>query len=183
MKYAYYPGCSLESSAKEYDLSIRACCQYTGVELIEVPDWICCGASSAHATSHLLSIALPAKTLVQTEKMGLHQIIAPCIACLTRLKVADMEMEEKEDLKKDVETVLESSYKGSVRVRNVLDVFLNDVGLDKIEKTVTTPLKGLKVKLGPAPAARATIMVSPMAREMATMKAAANPEKAAGTTT
>ncbi len=145
MKYAYYPGCSLESSAKEYDLSIRACCQYTGVELIEVPDWICCGASSAHATSHLLSIALPAKTLVQTEKMGLHQIIAPCIACLTRLKVADMEMEEKEDLKKDVETVLESSYKGSVRVRNVLDVFLNDVGLDKIEKTVTTPLKGLKV--------------------------------------
>jgi len=145
MKYAYYPGCSLESSAKEYDLSIRGCCQYTGVELIEVPDWICCGASSAHATSHLLSIALPAKTLVQTEKMGLHQIIAPCIACLTRLKVADMEMEEKEDLKKDVETVLESSYKGSVRVRNVLDVFLNDVGLDKIEKTVTTPLKGLKV--------------------------------------
>lgn len=145
MKYAYYPGCSLESSAKEYDLSIRACCQYTGVELIEVPDWICCGASSAHATSHLLSIALPAKTLVQTEKMGLHQIIAPCIACLTRLKVADMEMEEKEDLKKDVETVLESPYKGSVRVRNVLDVFLNDVGLEKIRKTVTTPLTGLKV--------------------------------------
>ncbi len=145
MKYAYYPGCSLESSAKEYDLSIRACCQYTGVELIEVPDWICCGASSAHATSHLLSIALPAKTLVQTEKMGLHQIIAPCIACLTRLKVADMEMEEDKTLKENVETVLESPYKGSVRVRNVLDVFLNDVGLEGIRKAVTHPLKGLKV--------------------------------------
>ncbi len=145
MKYAYYPGCSLESSAKEYDLSIRACCEFTDVELIEVPDWICCGASSAHATSHLLSIALPAKTLVQTEKMGLHQIIAPCIACLTRLKVANIEMAEDTDLKGKVETVLESDYKGNVRVRNILDVFLNDVGLEKIRKKVVTPLKGLKV--------------------------------------
>jgi len=145
MKYAYYPGCSLESSAKEYDLSFRACCQFTGVELIEIPDWICCGASSAHATSHLLSIALPAKALVQTEAMGLHQVIAPCIACLTRLKVAGMEMSKDENLKKDVETVLESSYQGNVKVRNVLDVFLNDVGLDKIKQTVVTPLRGLKV--------------------------------------
>ena len=145
MKYAYYPGCSLESSAKEYDLSIRACCQLTGVELIEIPDWICCGASSAHAKSHLLSIALPAKALFQTEAMGLHQVIAPCVACLTRLKVASMELAEDEGLKKDVETVLESSYQGQVKVRNILDVFINDVGVDRIKQAVVSPLKGLKV--------------------------------------
>ncbi len=145
MRYAYYPGCSLESSAKEYDLSIRACCQFTGVELMEIPDWICCGASSAHATSHLLSIALPAKALIQTEAMGLHQVIAPCVSCLTRLKVASMEMDKDEELKRDVEKVLEAPYHGSVRVRNILDVFLNDVGIDKIKEAVVEPLKGLRV--------------------------------------
>lgn len=145
MKYAYYPGCSLESSAKEYDLSLRACCQFTGVELVEIPDWVCCGASSAHAMSHLLSIALPAKALIQTEAMGFHQVIAPCVACLTRLKVASMEMAEDEGLKRDVETVLESTYRGDVRVRNVLDVFHNDVGLENIRQAVVAPLKGLKV--------------------------------------
>ncbi len=145
MKYAYYPGCSLESSAKEYDLSIRACCGLAGVDLVEIPDWVCCGASSAHATSHLLSIALPAKALVQTEAMGLHQVIAPCVACLTRLKVASMEMDEDEKLKSNVEKVLETPYQGNVKVRNILDVFLNDVGLDRVKMAVEKPLKGLKV--------------------------------------
>ena len=58
MRYAYFPGCSLGASASDYDLSLKAVCRALDIELVEVRDWVCCGASSAHATSHLLSIAM-----------------------------------------------------------------------------------------------------------------------------
>jgi len=61
--YSYYPGCSLHSSAKEYDISTRLVCEALGIELRELEDWICCGASSAHTTSDLLGLALPASIL------------------------------------------------------------------------------------------------------------------------
>ena len=61
MKYAYYPGCSLETSAMEYDMSLHAVCEKLGIELIELEDWCCCGATSAHMTDELLSVSLPAE--------------------------------------------------------------------------------------------------------------------------
>ena len=76
MRYAYYPGCSLHSTSKEFDISARAVCQALGIELEEIPGWICCGASSAHATNELLSIALPVKNLVLAP---LRSLIWNCI--------------------------------------------------------------------------------------------------------
>ncbi|MGB2856973.1 MAG: heterodisulfide reductase-related iron-sulfur binding cluster, partial [Dehalococcoidia bacterium] len=69
--YSYYPGCSLHATAAEYDVSTRLVCQKLGVELRELEDWVCCGASAAHSTDHLLSLALPAHTLKQAEEKGL----------------------------------------------------------------------------------------------------------------
>ena len=69
MRYLYYPGCSLEGTAAEYDLSTRRIMQAAGVELIEIEDWTCCGASAAEATSELLSLALPARNIAIAEKM------------------------------------------------------------------------------------------------------------------
>jgi len=65
MKYLYYPGCSLEGTAREYDLSTRAFMQEVGVDLVELEDWTCCGASAAEAISNLLSLALPACVLAK----------------------------------------------------------------------------------------------------------------------
>lgn len=87
MKYLYYPGCSLHATAKEYDLSTRAVCAGLGLALEEVPDWNCCGASSAHATNHLLSLALPARVLGLAAGSGLD-VVAPCAACYNRLRAA-----------------------------------------------------------------------------------------------
>ena len=70
MNYFYYPGCSLEASALEYDLSTRAFLQAAGAELLELEDWNCCGASAAEATSQLLSLALPARNIAMAEKAG-----------------------------------------------------------------------------------------------------------------
>jgi heterodisulfide reductase subunit B len=84
-RYAYYPGCTLKTGAKEYDLSTRQVFKALGLELKEIDDWACCGASSAHGTDHLLAIALPARELAKAERMGMPAV-APCAACFCRMK-------------------------------------------------------------------------------------------------
>ena len=87
MKYHYYPGCSLEGTAREYDLSTRAVMGSMGAQLMEIEDWTCCGASAAESISYLLSMALPARNLAIAEKQeDLQDILVPCSACYLNLK-------------------------------------------------------------------------------------------------
>ena len=144
MKIGYYPGCSLESTAREYDLSFRDVATKVGIELIEIPDWNCCGASSAHAVDPLLAAVLPARNLMIAEEMGLD-ITAPCAACFLRLMEAQKHLKEDHDLKKKVEEVLGKQYKGTSHVYHPLAVFSQAVVKKKIKGAVVNKLKGLKV--------------------------------------
>ena len=82
----YYPGCALACSGIELDLSIRELSRIAGVELCEIDDWNCCGASSAHSTGHELAVALPYRVLALAEAQGQTEILAPCASCFSRLK-------------------------------------------------------------------------------------------------
>lgn len=144
MKYAYYPGCSLSSTGIEYDMSTRKVAKALGVELWEIPEWNCCGASSAHLTDHLLALALPARNLAIAEEQGLDMAI-PCAACYVRTKATEVEVKNSEEMQKTISEVIERKYTGQSRARALLDVFVNDVGLDSINALVHKPLKGLKV--------------------------------------
>ncbi|MGD9008496.1 MAG: heterodisulfide reductase-related iron-sulfur binding cluster, partial [Desulfobacteraceae bacterium] len=70
MQYIYYPGCSLEGTALEYDVSSRAMLKAAGVDLLELDDWTCCGATAAENVGRLLSLALPARNLALAQKMN-----------------------------------------------------------------------------------------------------------------
>jgi heterodisulfide reductase subunit B len=144
MKYAYYPGCSLHGTAKEYDLSTRAVCRELGIELQEVSDWNCCGSSSAHATNHLLAVALPARNLALVEAMGLD-VAAPCAMCYSRLATAAYEMKQNPALRDTVREVTETDYQGRAQVKALVDVVVNQYGADAIKEKVKKPLTGLKV--------------------------------------
>ena len=87
MDVTYYPGCSLESSARDYDESIRAVCSALGITLQELPDWTCCGATSAHSLDEELAISLPALNLPAAQRMG-NNMVVPCPLCFNRLKRA-----------------------------------------------------------------------------------------------
>ncbi|NIQ39802.1 MAG: heterodisulfide reductase subunit B [Proteobacteria bacterium] len=145
MRYAYFPGCSLSASAQDYDMSFKWVCRFLGIELQEVRDWVCCGASSAHATSHLLSVAIPAISLSHAEQSGFDQLTAPCLACLSRMKAANQKLETDKELMNQVNDLLEGEYRGSVGVFHPLELFLKDVGLDAIGDKVDKRLPGLKV--------------------------------------
>jgi len=144
LKLSYFPGCSLDGTAKEYGLSTRAACQRLGLELIEIPDWNCCGASSGHSTSYLLGHALAARNLILAEKQGLDLVVS-CAACFARFKKTDIVLKKNAELNKKMEEIMGTSYKGGFKIRHLLDVICNVVGLDTIRKKVSNPLKGLRL--------------------------------------
>jgi len=149
MKYQYYPGCSLEGTALEYNISTQALMKATGTELFEIDDWTCCGASAAEATSYLLSLALPARNLALAEKMdGLNDIMVPCSACYLNLKKVEEKIRKDADLLRKLNAVLAENQlelKGQVRVRHLLDVLSNDIGPGTIKPLVKKLFTDVKV--------------------------------------
>ncbi|HNX94319.1 MAG TPA: CoB--CoM heterodisulfide reductase iron-sulfur subunit B family protein [Holophaga sp.] len=122
MRIGYYPGCSLLGSSREFDESTRAVLKALDVELVEVPDWNCCGASSAHVLDHELSLALPARIMALAEAAGLDEILAPCAACSNRLLTARQELSNHPEKRAEIETAIGMPYAGRVRIVNVLEV-------------------------------------------------------------
>ncbi|MEZ7196274.1 CoB--CoM heterodisulfide reductase iron-sulfur subunit B family protein [Pseudodesulfovibrio karagichevae] len=152
MKYAYYPGCSLTESAREFDVSTRLVMERLGVDLVEIPDWTCCGASAAEPVSKLMNYALPARNLAIVEQEmageGITEVLAPCSACYLNLLKVNREVIGDRHLHGRVNEVLAASglhYRGEVKVRHLLDVLKNEVGAKIVEQKITDGLQGMKI--------------------------------------
>ncbi|HRN16545.1 MAG TPA: CoB--CoM heterodisulfide reductase iron-sulfur subunit B family protein [Xylanibacter oryzae] len=136
MKLGFYPGCSLNGTAREYNESVKALAPVFGIELIDIDDWNCCGASAAHAVNRDLSLALPARTLALAEKQGFDEIVVPCAACFNRLAVAQYELNKDEMLKKSVEKSIDMTFKNDIKILNVVQ-FIEKYIKDKIAEKVS----------------------------------------------
>ncbi len=149
MKYLYYPGCSLGGTAVEYDISTRALMAAVGAELLDLPDWNCCGASAAAGKGLLLSLALPARNLSIAEAMEEDDaLLVPCSSCYLNLKRVTEVSRKEPGLFGMVNAVLEEEgkrVKGRVEVRHLLDVLAGDLGEKGIGDLVNRPLDGLRV--------------------------------------
>ena len=135
---SYYPGCSLDGTAREYGESTEAVCRTLEIELNELDDWNCCGASSAHVTSDLLAVALPARNLEIADKSGLD-LVVPCAACYQRLKFAEKELLAG----KDIEGI-SRKYEGNFNIRHLADFMSEDIDEKTISDKIKQPLKDLK---------------------------------------
>ena len=131
MKVSYYPGCALHGTAREYDESTKAMSALLGVELCELPDWNCCGASSAHVTDDSLAHNLVARNLAIAEKEGLD-VVVPCAACYSRLKGGEREIEA-------------GGKKLPFRILSLLELLVDDDLADRIKGMIKRPLTGLKM--------------------------------------
>jgi len=144
-KLAYYPGCPSESHAIEQDMSTKAIFEKLGIELIEVEDWNCCGA--AEAEDPMMVYALNARNLAIAEKDDLKMMVTSCSVCFYNLARTNEAIEGDEELKgklKAIDPALE--YKGSVKAKHVVDVIVNEIGLDEIAKRIE---KKIPVKVAP----------------------------------
>ena len=151
MKYGYYPGCSLERNASAYHKSAMAVAKPLGIEFAEVDDWNCCGATEYMSLAALPAYSLIARNLALAGQLDDNggQIIAPCSACFINLSKTNRYMADSKELADDVNASLEAGglhYEpGSLHVRHLLEVFVNDVGYDAVAEKVTKPLYGLRV--------------------------------------
>jgi heterodisulfide reductase subunit B len=144
MRFAYYPGCTATSTSIEYDKSVRETSQYLGIDLEEIPDWTCCGASSGHVINQELALALPSRNLALANRMSLG-IVAPCPACSLRHKIAEYELKKDPELKTKIEEDIGMNLELSQKSKHILEVLYQDVGIDAIKEKVQKSLKGLKV--------------------------------------
>ncbi|MBI4804328.1 MAG: CoB--CoM heterodisulfide reductase iron-sulfur subunit B family protein [Desulfovibrio sp.] len=145
LRYAYYPGCSALGTSKEYDSSTRAVCEALGMELVEIPDWSCCGSSPAHTVDHRLSCALAGRNLALAELMeDVSAILTPCPSCLTNLKTASAKL-KKPEFAAEVNKLLDRPVRATLPVKSVLQAIHEDVGPDAVRPKVFKWLTGLKL--------------------------------------
>src|SRR5690554_763473 len=101
MIYQYYPGCSLHASAKDYDQSVRRILEHFDLELKEVPDWNCCGATVTPSLNQLQAQVLPARNLaIAAEHKG--DLIIPCNACYMSLKKVQFNMTKYREVREEI---------------------------------------------------------------------------------
>ncbi len=152
MNYLYFPGCSLKGSGRAYEESFLAVSKVMEIGISELEDWNCCGATAYMSVSERKSFALTARNLSIAERhadrRGTVDMVAPCAACFLALTKTQKYLAEYEDISSKVHQALDTaglSYEGRVRIRHPLDVFLNDIGLEKIKSHIERPLAGMKV--------------------------------------
>ncbi|MBN1393429.1 MAG: CoB--CoM heterodisulfide reductase iron-sulfur subunit B family protein [Pirellulales bacterium] len=148
MKYAYYPGCSLETSGAAYDVSTRAVANLLNLHLVELDDWNCCGATEFFSQDELTASAVVARNLALVGP-DFDQLVAPCTACYLNLKKTDHLMRGDKKMSDKINEALAAGglnhQAGRVQVRHLLDVIHADVGEAAIRDKVVRPLNGLKV--------------------------------------
>ena len=146
-EYAYFPGCSLEQIGLSYHQSSIETTKKLGVELKELEDWNCCGATTYFHVDELLAYALCARNLAMAEKDGLD-LVAPCSACYKNSYFTNKYLKEDPDLAEHINYALEEdnlSFSGQIEVKHLIEVFVHDVGFDEIRNNVSKPLEGLRV--------------------------------------
>lgn len=137
IEVSYYPGCSLDGTAREYGESVESVARLLDVELKELENWTCCGASSAHAANDELAMGLPAYNLMAADKAG-KDLVVPCAACFSRLKFAEKELKAGKKI-----AGVSGSYGGKPEIKYMVDFMMEDVGEKAIAGKVTNPLTGL----------------------------------------
>lgn len=146
-KFAYFPGCSLEKMAVSYSQSSLETTKIFGIELEELEDWNCCGATTYFHVDQLLAYTLVARNLAIAEKQGLD-LVAPCSACYKNAYFTNEYIKEDKDLADHINFALEQDnlkFNGNIKVRHIIEIFADEIGAEGIKSKVTNPLKGLKV--------------------------------------
>lgn len=149
--YIFYPGCAMESSARAYDISLKAISKTLGIGIKDVDDWNCCGATEYLSISATPAYALIARNLALASRQvnGSNTVMASCSACYLNLTKADHNMAVDPKFGIKINQALEAgglSYQpGALEIKHILDIMVNDIGLEKIKSKVKRPLEGLRV--------------------------------------
>jgi heterodisulfide reductase subunit B len=145
--YSYFPGCSAESTGRGLGLSALVIAKRLDFELVEIEDWNCCGSTPYGSLDEEEAVVVAARDLALAEKMG-FDIVTGCSSCYVTLAKANQHLKDHPDLLAKVNEALAVAglrYNGSLRVRHLVDVLVNDITPEFIAGRLEKPLRGLKV--------------------------------------
>jgi len=145
-KYLMFLGCAIPYRVSAYEISARKILGNLGVELVEMPEFNCCGLPM-DPVSHEMMLILAARNLALADQKGLN-IIALCPGCAGTLKKVGKMLKEDKTLREEINAHLKNAgleFKGTVDAKHLMQVLIEDVGLEKIQKSVVKPLTMLKV--------------------------------------
>ncbi|MEE9590894.1 MAG: CoB--CoM heterodisulfide reductase iron-sulfur subunit B family protein [Thermodesulfobacteriota bacterium] len=143
MKIPYYPGCTLNTVAKDFDTSAREAATVLGLELKELDQWNCCGASFPLTPDNVMGLTAPTKVLVNARKEG-DTVTTLCSVCYNVLKRTNKAINDDRDRRNLINEFIEEEYDGSLQVIHFLEVLRDRIGFDKVKNLVKRPLKGIK---------------------------------------
>ena len=147
-RYGFFPGCVAKESCTELFNSTMLLADKLGIELIELTAASCCGASVLNDLNRDIARVLNARTYAQAEALGLDDVITICSTCTGHMRAANKELLEDESRMEQANSILgkfNASYSGTVSVRHLLWLLIDDIGLDNLRSMVVKPLNGLKV--------------------------------------
>lgn len=143
MRFPYFPGCTLNTTAKGFDNSLRASTQVLGLELVELPEWNCCGATFPLLVDNVLDLAGPARVLVAARETG-ERLAVACTTCYNVLRRTNHSLAADDDRREKLNFFIEAEYNGDLQIFDVLQLLRDEIGFEKIARMVKKPLSGLK---------------------------------------
>ncbi|MEA3377151.1 MAG: CoB--CoM heterodisulfide reductase iron-sulfur subunit B family protein [Chloroflexota bacterium] len=144
MGIPYFPGCTLSTKAKNYDRSGRAVAKALGLDLEELPEWQCCGATFPLMLDDSMALIAPTRVLYQAQQAG-DRVTTLCSICFNVLRRSQALLERDEEMLERINWFTEQEYAGDVYVAHFLEVLRDDLGWDELSRRVRRPLTGLKV--------------------------------------
>jgi len=143
MEYLYFPGCTLNTKAKNFDQTARSCSVILGFELKELPNWTCCGATFPLATDNLMALLPPSRILANAREQG-TTLTTLCAICFNVIKRTNRLIQGDGEKRDKINTFIEKDYQGDLRVVHYLEILKQDIGFSPIKEKVKKPLTGLK---------------------------------------
>ncbi len=141
----YYPGCSMKTSSKFYEISLKDIFSFYGIGLKELDNWSCCGASAAHTIDETLAHALSARNIAAAETEGNH-FFAPCSSCYNRTRITNDAIRKDPALRENINGIIAPlTCRGTVEVKNIIEVLRDHVGLERIAQSISYDLSSIKV--------------------------------------
>ena len=144
LRIPYFPGCTLNTTAKGFDASLRASAGALGVDLVEMPEWNCCGATFPLLADNILDLTGPASVLVAARELG-ERVAVACTTCYNVLRRTNLAIQTDEDKRQKLNLFLEAEFDDDLQVVDILQVLRDEIGFEKISQRVARPLVGLKV--------------------------------------
>jgi heterodisulfide reductase subunit B len=154
VNYSYFPGCNLKTNAKGFEKSAIAVSKKLEAELVEIPNWNCCGTVHTMTTDNLMKRIAPVRVLARSRKHvkelenSSQDIVTLCSMCNSTLKIVNSEVLEDPEKLEVINFQLEDddeTYSSDMEVKHFLEILRDNIGFAKIASKVVKPLKGFKI--------------------------------------